>query len=178
MENDLITTKLPNNSTTTIPKFEPKLGQWYWIAETCRWDGEFQKNLKKGDTYEWFGCIMKIGSNFVELHSPHTNHGGYNETRIHFDNFHAKLRLEKDPESVIKDQILYWQTESRKLLNDVRDLTARLGLNPKNFIESSQVQQEGSTALMVVSGTENINIYKQDLILANRFVAMIFTRVK
>jgi len=162
MSNDLIPKQSKN--TTTMPKSEPKLGQWYWITDT-------RSNYKKyrepeEETYEWFGCIMKIGSNFVEIHSPHSDHGGYNKTRIHFDDFYKLLRLEENPEQVIKDNILHWQTESHKLLNDVRELTLRLGLNPKNFIESSTIQEESSTSLMVVSGKENINTYKKDLILA------------
>lgn len=163
MDNELVVKKSAN--AVPLPKSEPKLGEWYWITETARWDGD--NGLKEGEQYKWFGCIMKIGSNFIELHSPHSERGGYSETRIHFDEFYTRLTKEENPELVIKGKISHWQHESRKLLADVRELVLRLGLNPKNYLTGDVDvvdEVQNSAALVVISGQQNIDAYKKDLI--------------
>jgi hypothetical protein len=140
---------------------QPKLGQWYWVTQISRWDGDH--DLKKGDSYKWLGCVMKIGSNFVELHTPHNNHKGHEYTRIHFDDFFKSLELEKNPQSIMDENISHWQFEVKSLLGKVRDVTARLGISQKKALPT---QDENSTALMAVSGKDNIVSYKKDLILA------------
>lgn len=162
MKNNLVVKS--TKKTTTIPRLEPKLGQWYWVTEVCKWNGQ-RDGMKKGDVWEWFGCVMKIGSNFVELHSPHSNKIGYTTERIHIDEFETRLRLEEDPKTIISNKILHWQTQVQMLLKEVKNLTLRLGLNPKLFIDNSN-QKESSTSLVVISGKENIEEYKKELILA------------
>lgn len=140
-----------NRNTTPLSKAEPQLGEWYWVKQDS-------------ETDPWLGCIMKIGSNFVELHAPHSDHGGYNYERIHFDEFHLRLIKEEDPGSIIKEKIEYWQYESKRLLREVRDLTMRLGLNPRHYLTDTNEEAQNPTALMVISGREDINAYKKDLV--------------
>jgi hypothetical protein len=140
-------------NTTILPKDnQPKLGQWYWV--------------NNGEEEIWLGCAMKIGSNFIELHTPHSNKSGYSYDRIHMDDFHTKLTLEENPESVIKGKIDYWQAESSRLLKETRDLVLRLGLNPRHYLpESGQhAPEEPTTALVAISGKDNVETYKKDLI--------------
>ena len=67
----------------------PHMGDWYWVKETQGWDSG---DRKKGDTWEWLGCVMQVGSNFVELHSPHGERG-YKTQRVHLDNMDDVLRF-------------------------------------------------------------------------------------
>jgi hypothetical protein len=143
---------------------QPRLGQWYWVPGIHRTYGKNDKT--KEEKYEWLGCVMKIGSNFIELHSPHSDHHGYREERVHLDDL-LSIRLEENPQQVIKENIDHWQHESRNLLNDIRNLVARLGLDPRHYLGCSIKNEESnSTALMVVSGHENIDTYKKELVLA------------
>lgn len=68
--------------TKTRGRAIAEVGQWYWVKD----------DDKKGT--EWFGCITHVGSNFVELESPHSHHHGHRVVRVHFDNFQTELRRE------------------------------------------------------------------------------------
>lgn len=58
---------------------ELALGQWYWVKTVAKWDNE-QTGVKDGDEYEWFGCAVQIGSNYVKIKSPT---GSYKIGRAH-----------------------------------------------------------------------------------------------
>lgn len=158
-------TQNSENKTTTIINEEqqPKLGQWYWVTETCEWDNQI-KGLKKGDEYTWLGCVMKIGSNFIELHTPHSK-DGYSHSRIHIDEFWTRLRLEDNADAAIQQKIIYYQQESNRLLKEVNDLSTSLGLKSIIAIEGQKPSEETSTnALVVMSEKVDVNKYKSALV--------------
>jgi len=144
MSNEITITS--KNATPMAKDRSPRLGQWYWVKE-------------QGNEEPWFGCIMKIGSNFVELHSPYSNNG-YSYTRVHFDDFFKYLSEEENPKQVLKEKIEYWQQESKRLLLCVQNLVSRLGLNQRQV--SAENPEEMSTSLVVVSGKEDLGSYKKD----------------
>lgn len=133
-------------------------GQWYWVKETVKWDHE---NHKKGDTYEWFGCAMDIGSNYVEIQSPPSKNG-YNSTRVHFDEFEERLRFEPNPESVIEENKNRYAQRIAALTGDISELTARLGVVPTKMVADKL--QEGTNALVAVSSQVDVSSYKVALI--------------
>lgn len=126
------------------------VGQWYWIKNP----GDDEAD----DKGEWFGCIMAIGSNYVRVQSPG---GGYQ--RIHFDNVLKTLRHEPDAEGVIRRQIVKWSDESRRLLGEVKEITARLGLKTAGALPATRSVSDG-TELVVMSGQTDIAAYKAALI--------------
>lgn len=137
-------------------------GQWYWVKDTASYD---YGNRKRGDTYEWFGCVMSIGSNYVELHSPHSKNG-YNTTRVHFDQFEDKLRFEPNPQVVIEDKKGQYTQRIAELHGEVHELTARLGVVPTKMV--TEKLQEGTNALVAVSSQVDVSSYKLALIEAKQ----------
>ncbi len=117
-------------------------GQWFWIKD------------RDGD--EWLGCVVRVGSNYALLEHPNGN-----EERIHFDEFLARTRRELDPKSVIEGKVAHYREKVCQLLNDVKALTASLGVAPKTEIKEVQ-----TTALAALSGAPDPQEYKLALIAA------------
>lgn len=161
----------------------PVLGQWYWHTP------EFKVNAKKEaklsakrraelaeERAPWLGCAMKVGSNYVELESPHSYHG-HTCLRVHLKDFWTQLRHEPDADSVIRRKIAESQGESLRLLNEVKELTMRLGMSP---VESCRdATTDNSNALMVLSETHDVKAYGRELVLAkNEQLPALFEAIK
>lgn len=125
-----------------------EVGQWFWVKE---------------NKHEWFGCAMEIGSNYVEIRAP-VLHGSQYE-RVHFKDIQKVLRKEEHPQVVIQSKIKYWSIESNRLLAEVKKLTAALGLKTAGAL-TSEIAPSGGTALVMMSGKEDIHEYKRALIKA------------
>lgn len=141
-------------------------GQWYWVKETARWKGDADDDgnpLKKGKSWEWLGCIWAVGSNYVEVRSP-TSDDGYRSSRIHFDDFHATLRHEPEAARIIAGKAAGQQMKLRGLLNDIRELAARLGFQPVTMLDAPSA--DPGTALAVISSTKDPKAYGADLVKA------------
>lgn len=165
MGNITKTHKQQGKTTQTPNEVEPRLGEWYWVTETCRWDGDHYKGSKKGEKFEWLGCVMKIGTNFIELHTPHSKEDGYSTTRVHFDDFWTHLRLEPNADAVIQQKIAHYQQKANRLLDEVRALSARLGLNPAHAIEGpAEPTADTNTALVIMSQQVDVKAYENALI--------------
>lgn len=174
---------LNSDNTTTEPAKDdtPKLGEWYWITFTCRWDNE-KEGLKEGDKYEDFRCVMKVGSNYVELHSPHSKNG-YSTSRVHMEDFYTRLRFEPDPDTVIQQYIKRHQQESDRLIEEVKSLTARLGLKPvlaiDGYTPNEPTVDTSTTALVTMSEHVDVKAYKTALIEAKeRLLPDLFKAIK
>jgi hypothetical protein len=135
------------------------IGQWFWVKETHGWD---DGPHKKGDTYEWLGCVMHVGSNYVKLESQ-GNNGASHAVRVHFDNFWTRLRPEPDAEAVIRAKAEAAQERVNALMDKVRELTQRLGVVPQEQIAH---QGDGSGALALVSSQADTKAYKVALLKA------------
>jgi hypothetical protein len=137
-------------------------GQWYWVKSKATYDwGDY----KKGDTYEWFGCVMDIGSNYVQIESPHSRNG-HNGKRVHFDEFDDVLRFEPNPEAVIEKNKGEYVQKIAALNGEISELTALLGVVPTKMV--AEKLQEGTNALVVVSGQVDVSSYKVALIEAKQ----------
>lgn len=136
----------------------PRLGAWYWVLKNTDHRGR--------PTPDWLGCAMKIGSNYVEIHSPHTDRG-YSTTRIHFDDFVEQLRYEPDAARVISARIAHWQGETRRLMGDIERVTRTPGMTPQDKLGAPAAQGAAAGgALMVLSSQSNPKDYSTALALA------------
>lgn len=124
-----------------------EIGQWYWTQdrETGKWED--------------FGCVVHIGSNYVELESP----GKYSPSkRIHLNEFDKKARREQDPEGVIKGKLSHYQGEVQHKLSQIKEMTARLGVEPKASTGPVPETRELST----FNAMPDLGAYKKALIKA------------
>jgi hypothetical protein len=135
----------------------PRLGQWYWVTSYHTVDDR-QGEYKAGDSYEWFGCVTQVGSNYVLVEEPRGD--TYKSTRIHIDQVESRLRLEKDPDTHIATKVAKKQDEIRELMNEVTRLTASLGLSQGLAIDVAGAASEQSKALAVLSGQVDVKSYE------------------
>lgn len=157
----------PNDDATTNLGAQddlPKLGTWYWVKSTCSWDNN-PKGMKKGQEYEWLGCVMLVGSNMVEIHTPEHKGGGGMYTRVHFEDMHTRLRFEPNPNEVIQGNIVRYQQKTVQLLAEIQRVTSGLGLRPAGAIAGPETDSSGST-LMVLSGQADVKGYETALVKA------------
>lgn len=140
-------------------------GQWYWVQDQ---ETVYNEDLKEHEEqpYEWLGCVMRVGSNFIELREPNRN--GYRHIRVHFDDFYSKLRFEPNHEQVIAGKVQHFQTKAAEHLEEIKRITAKLGVL-RNTIGHEKPQADtdtGNRALMVLSQAPDIKGYQRDLVLA------------
>lgn len=136
-----------------------ELGAWYWVTSTAQFDDN-DAGLKAGDKYVWFGCAVEIGSNYVEIRSPHGRH-----SRIHLDSYWSRLRKEHDPKSVIQAEVDKHMAESERLSREMHALVARLGVSPRPMLDGSNPSSSGS-ALVAMSSQPDPSGYRNALIAA------------
>jgi len=147
----------------------PAVGQWYWVTpdqevdpEEAEYCDEERARLAE-NRKSWLGCAMKVGSNFVELDSPHARRG-CRSVRVHLENFWTELRHEPNADEIIRQNIGDTQQKTVALMQEVQELTMRLGMSPISAQQSDA--QASSGALMVLSGTHDVKAYGNDLVLA------------
>ncbi len=156
-----------------------EIGQWYWVKDCDKtWD-EATKKYKE-TPYEWLGCVMHVGSNYLELRSPPKPNSGYSYTRMHFDDYWKELRFEPNPEVVIRGQIEHYQALASKHLAEVKAITARLGVSSQASIKGHSTSGgKAENALMVVSGQQDIKQYENALVLAkDKLLPELFEAIK
>lgn len=142
---------LPANHSNQDPErieteLKVEVAQWYWFKWT---DGE--------EEHESFVCVTHIGSNYYELTAPRGR-----SWRVHVDDFRGVTRYEPDPTSVIKEKIDKQRARVCRLLKDVNEITARLGVGE----QQPTPQGSQSYALAKISGTDDIDHYKAELVKA------------
>jgi len=136
----------PKPARIEQPQDSVEIGQWYWI--------QYENGHKR------LGCVTQIGTNYVEVTQPG---GAY--TRVHMDEFDEVLTFEPDHQEVIEGEIKAQRLRVTSLLDQVKAITARLGVSSHLTIEH---RDENSRALARLSGTENVDNYKGSLIRAKK----------
>jgi len=126
-----------------------EIGQWYWLKV-------------EADKDERVCAVVKVGSNFVELHDPY---GHYK--RVHLDKFEKECRRETSPEAFIMGRVGYYQGLVRAKLQEINKITARLGVSQNRGIEM-RPDESASRALAVLSETDNVKEYKKELVQAQQ----------
>jgi hypothetical protein len=101
----------------------------------------------------------------VEIKSPPSKNGYYSR-RVHFDQFEDRLRFEPDPGSVIDERKNHYSHRIAVLNGEINELTRRLGVAPSMMVMDKM--QEGTNALIAVSGQVDVSAYKVALIEAKK----------
>lgn len=127
-----------------------EIGQWYWVRP--------QK-----DGGRWLGCVMTIGSNYVELHSPQRA-GGYHSIRALFDEFYEITERVEDPEGYIAKMVQRSNETIGTLLGEVKEVTRRIGVAPTE--QAAIKSGDSQNALVVLSTQVDTDAYKRELVLA------------
>lgn len=133
-----------------------EIGQWYWVHSSNH----------RGEEFDWLGCTVYVGSNYLALEGPSEGRGSYS-TRVHFDDFWTDLRFEPNPEAVISGKVAHYQAIADGHMNEVRAITARLGVSTQTKLGESQ-SSKGDNALMVLNGQRHLDEYKTALVLAEK----------
>jgi hypothetical protein len=120
----------------------PKVGRWYWFTETVSktvgWqdepdgDGE-DVPINAESTERHFVCVVRIGSNYAKIQSlGHERHGSESSEscRVHLDDFADRCTFVPNPEQVIAEHTRRHQETIVALMQEVRDVTARLAITP------------------------------------------------
>jgi hypothetical protein len=124
-----------------------EIGQWYWL--NVKGEGKV------------LTCITHVGSNYVEIEGIRKYGGSW---RIHLDDFDKKLTPESTPELYINAKIQEHRQQVNVLLDRVKQLTASLGVAPRDAItEKSEGQAQ---ALAVAHGTADVKAHKKALVKA------------
>lgn len=126
----------------------PAVGKWYHV----KFDG---KNGHDDQTY--FLCVVHLGSNYVEFKTlTETSH------RVHQDEFWDRCTYVDDPEAYIQGHVEAEQRALHALMENVRELTARLAITPGPALSSGN---EETRALSTRHG-ESMGDYKASLVKA------------
>jgi len=138
-----------------------KVGQWYIVKD-------------KGRSGDWPGCVIRIGSNYIELRGPMEYYaGGHHQARVHIDEFDDVCELVGDPERMISGKIKYFESRVRQGLNEIRLLTSGLGIDP-----TGDGPDPGSKSVMVIAGATDIEAYKSSLSHAKKRIPEIHAEIK
>lgn len=152
--------------TETLPDSEAQLeiGQWYWVTE------EVDSGKERSTPDRWFGCIVHVGSNYALVRGV-----GHSEERIHFEQFHERCERETEPERILQGNVTRFQTELRRLMSEVQELTMRLGVAPSLELSSASEAQ----ALATVGGGGQLEDYKTALVKAKeRQLPVLFEQIR
>lgn len=155
----------PEGFDSGRPDDTPKVGTWYWVrADRIPYNQTAEDGSGRPDVpFEWLGCVMEVGSNFVELHSPSFDRS-HSRERVHFDDMDSELRPAPDADAVIRARTQLYQGRVNDLLGVVREVTARLGVVPTKGIEDRG--GAGDNALAVIATQVDAKAYKADLVKA------------
>jgi len=109
----------------------PKVGRWYYVKE------------KGGPS---LACVTQLGSNYIEL----THIVGESSERIHEDEFWSRCEFVTDPEALLRGNAERCRRELDGLMEEVKLLTAKLGVAPSPELGSGEA---GAMALTLASNT-------------------------
>jgi len=126
------------------------LGQWYWVDD-------------REEDEPWLGCVTDIGSNYAQISGPKMGHS-QSYSRVHFDQWDEVVKRELDPELHIQGKIDQHRDEAERLMGEIKQLTAALGLVPVGQLTDAVT--ESSTALVAVHGARDVKAHKRALIKA------------
>jgi len=137
------------DQTTTAATDTIEVGRWYWVK-------------KNGEDDRWLACVTHLGSNYARLTGA-SDHGGTQSHRFHFDIFWQHCEYVAEPDPIINGKMLQYQQETRALMDEVRRVTAMLGVAHRQGLPApanSEVQA------LTIHRDEPIQEYKAALIKA------------
>lgn len=165
------------NSTERLESEDdlPRLGQWYWVKSRHHRDIP-ESGVKEGDDFEWLGCVMGVGSNYVSIEAPHGRNGS-NRKRVHVDQF-EELRYEPHADDHIARQVALHQANVNELIREVGEVTRSLGLQDTAAITNNPSDGE-SRAIATLSGQDDVRTYESALVRAKEeILPALFKRIE
>lgn len=131
-------------------------GQWYWVKQE---DGRA------------LACVVHVGSNYVEV-----EYVSGSSQRFHFDVFDDRLTPEPDPAAAIAERVSHYQGVVAQLMQDVRDVTARLGVERP---EKASPEGQQTYALASVSAVVDVGRHREELVEAyEKTLPRLFSEIK
>lgn len=146
--------KRPNDPTTTVRPDdveEVSTGQWYWLRDN------------EEDDKPLLGCITHLGSNYAEFKPV----GGYSPVRVHADDFDRRCQRELCPEEYIRSRVEHHQRKVNALLDEVKRLTAGLGIT-RGALSNGDQRDASTQALVAVHNAVDVADHKAALIKAKK----------
>src|SRR6188508_1002193 len=139
------------------PEPDLQTGTWWWV-----------KINKREEPY--LCCLVHLGSNYAEFESAGETH--YTDVRVLYTEFHLYCTPETNAEHFIKQQIETRRQKVGYLLEEVKDVTARLALDA--------APGGGETeALTISTGAQPVEEYKLALITAkNETLPNLFKQIE
>jgi len=150
-------------TNTFESKQEPlKLGSWYWYKDE---DGTY------------LCCIISIGSNYVKVKGLYSDSSsGHWTARVHFDKFEEHLTPCLNAQEIITQHQAEYKDNVRLLLEEVKEITARLGVSNSHAIEQKETT---GTALIPITGVVDIKKYENELVkVAEKTLPDLFDKIK
>ena len=145
---------------------ELKIGQWFWYSED---DGTTKEIV----------CLTEIGSNYAEVTGFDTEYKQRQSWRLHLDEFDDYCTPESKPEPYLNGRVTHHRDNVRELMNEVRQLTAKLGVTDRRALDEGPDPSETTNALVVAHGTKNIQAHKAALIKAkDKTFPELFNRIE
>lgn len=166
-DSEIIHNPLPVNPERKPDNTTISIGQWYWFL--CK-DGHTNQD------YRILGCVISLGSNYVELDFVED----YHKQRIHIQDWNSRTVYEPNYLQVISENISRSKQEVQTLLQEVNRITARLGITKQSLLNHEiSDKQENNNTLAICSASEDINSYKNALIHAKeKQLPELFDRIK
>lgn len=142
---------------------ELQVGSWWWIYIRTHDKGESEKGTRM------LCCLTHVGSNYAAFESVGASR--YTDIRVHFDKFHEECEPETNAEHIIKQNVERHRVKTVALMEQVKDVTARLALNAG---QSSETE-----SLVLHTGAQPINDYKTALVKAkDETLPALFDQIK
>jgi hypothetical protein len=141
-----VTVEVKPTSTEVDPNDRIEVGQWYLVKDDPK-DEEEVPDLR---------CVTEIGSNYAKVVSVNRS-----SVRFHFDVFHLHCERCLNPEAIIDAEVKKHQDKTDELMEQVRALTARLGVSQAALLGDGE-----ASMAMVLASDKPAKEYKDALILA------------
>lgn len=137
-----------------------ELGEWFWVYVDQHGQEEKVARLM---------CLTKMGSNYYGLEEPANRETGTYRGRVLHSNAHEEMVHEPEADRVIREYLGMHESRVQALMNQVQELTARLGVTPANTLgHSSEGVAKVNKALSVLSDQTDIKAYEHALVKAKK----------
>jgi hypothetical protein len=144
----------------------PQVGRWYWVKpeeegekseEVLEGGDEEEEGKKKEAPRRYIACVTKLGSNYVELTYIKRGH-----IRIRNDIFWSLCEFIHDADALLRGEADRCQREIRELLEEVKLLTAKLGVTTGLALLGA----EASATSLTLASNVPVDTYKAALVKA------------
>ncbi len=132
----------------------PAVGTWWWVRANKKTDDD-ECDLGR----KWLGCIIEIGSNYVELQGVRFH------KRVSIDDLHAKCEPCPEYQTFIDTKLDEHRGNVRQLMGEIKRVCAQLGVPMHQALAEAE---SGAQALAVTSGVADAKAYGEALALAKK----------